>query len=185
MTSISLRTSRCPPQVRPGHQLLLDEAKPQAEIRSGVFPLEVLQGGEEFPSPGLDLHNPSNERIKRQYFVFLAEAKRLGEPIVDAVAKALHRFEVYTAYRDFKTFHVQQAVAFKKHLAGQKGQRSGETLSKATLYATLAALKRFFQWLAGQPGYKSRIQYLDADSHHLPGGICGRRPALLQPAQLS
>jgi integrase len=112
-------------------------------------------------------HNPGNERIKRQYFVFLTEAKRLGEPTVDAVAKALHRFEVYTGFRDFKSFHVQQAVAFKKYLAGQKGQRSGESLSKATLFATLAALKRFFQWLAGQPGYKSRIQYSDAEFFNL------------------
>jgi hypothetical protein len=31
------------------------------------------------------------------------------------------------------------------------------------LYTTLAHLKRFFQWLAGQPGYKSRIRYSDAD----------------------
>jgi integrase len=40
---------------------------------------------------------------------------------------------------------------------------TGEKLSKATLHATLAQLKRFFQWLAGQPGYKSRLRYSDAD----------------------
>jgi integrase len=31
------------------------------------------------------------------------------------------------------------------------------------LYATFTQLKRFFLWLAGQPGYKSRFQYSDAD----------------------
>jgi hypothetical protein len=31
-------------------------------------------------------------------------------------------------------------------------------LSKATLHATLTQLKRFFQWLAWQPCYKSRLQ---------------------------
>ena len=78
-------------------------------------------------------HNPENERIKRKYFAYLKEAKRHSEPTVDAVAKALSRFEEYTRYRDFKAFHFEQAIAFKRHLAEQTGQRSGEKLSKATL----------------------------------------------------
>jgi len=108
-------------------------------------------------------HNPVNERIKRKYFAFLKEAKRHSEPTVDAAAKALSRFEEYTQYRDFKAFHFEQAIAFKRHLAAQKGQRSGQNLSKATLHSTLTQLKRFFQWLAWQPGYKSRLQYADAE----------------------
>jgi integrase len=112
-------------------------------------------------------HNPNNERIKRKYFAYLKEAKRHSEPTVDAAAKALNRFEENTRYRDFKAFHYEQAIAFKRHLAEQKGQRSGEKLSKATLHATLTQLKRFFQWLAWQPGYKSRFQYSDADYFNL------------------
>lgn len=112
-------------------------------------------------------HNPANERIKRKYFAFLKEARRHSEPTVDAAAKALSRFEAYTRYRDFKAFHFQQAVAFKKHLAQQNGQRSGKKFSKATLHTTLTQLKRFFQWLAWQPGYKSRIQYADAEYFNL------------------
>jgi integrase len=112
-------------------------------------------------------YNPENERIKRKYFAFLKEAKRRGEPTVDAAAKALSRFEDYTRYRDFKAFHFEQAVAFKNHLAEQKGQLSGEKLSKATLHATLTQLKRFFQWLAWQSGYKSRLQYADAEYFNL------------------
>ena len=112
-------------------------------------------------------HNPDNERIKRKYFAYLKEAQRHSEATVDAVAKALDRFEVHTKYRDFKAFHFEQAVAFKRHLAEQKGIQSGENLSKATLYATLTQLKRFFQWLAWQPGYKSRFEYSDADYFNL------------------
>jgi integrase len=112
-------------------------------------------------------HNPTNERIKRKYFAFLKEAKHHSEPTVDAAAKALSRFEAYTRYRDFKAFHFQQAVAFKNHLAEQKGQRSGKKLSKATLHATPTQPQRFFQWLAWQPGYKSRIQYADAEYFNL------------------
>src|SRR5262249_38414082 len=39
----------------------------------------------------------------------------------------------------------------KAHLSEQRSLRSKNRLSKATLYATLSALKRFFLWLAGQP----------------------------------
>ncbi|MDD5757985.1 MAG: site-specific integrase [Desulfobulbaceae bacterium] len=112
-------------------------------------------------------HSADNERIKRKYFAFLKEAKRHSEPTVDAAAKALNRFEVFTKYRDFKLFNTQQAIAFKKHLAEQKGQQSGEKLSKATLYATLTQLKRFFQWLSDKPGFKSRLQYSDAEYFNL------------------
>jgi integrase len=112
-------------------------------------------------------HNPDNERIKRRYFAYLKEAKRRGEPSVDAAAKALNRFEVHTRFRDFKAFHYEQAVAFKRHLAEQSNVRTGARLSKATLHWTLAALKAFFFWLAGQNGYRSRFTYSDADYFNL------------------
>ncbi|OIQ79603.1 tyrosine recombinase XerC [mine drainage metagenome] len=112
-------------------------------------------------------HHAENERIKRKYFAYLKEAMRNSEPTVDAAAKALARFESHTKHKDFKAFHFEQAIAFKKHLAEQKGQQSGEKLSKATLHATLTQLKRFFQWLAWQSGYKSRFQYSDAEYFNL------------------
>jgi integrase len=112
-------------------------------------------------------YNPENERIKRKYFAYLKEAKRHSEPTVDAAAKALSRFEEYNKYKDFKAFHFEQAIAFKRHLAVQTGQRSEEKLSKATLHATLKQLRAFFFWLAGQPSYKARLQYSDADYFNL------------------
>lgn len=112
-------------------------------------------------------HNPENERIKYKYFAYLKEAKQHADATVDAAAKSLSRFEEYTRHRDFKAFHFEQAIAFKRHLAEQTGQRSGEKLSKATLHATLKQLRAFFFWLAGQPGYKARFQYTDADYFNL------------------
>ena len=70
-------------------------------------------------------HNPNNERTKRQYLAYLKEAKRHSEATVDAVAKALARFEEDTKFRDFGAFHTEQAVAFKKRLAEQKGRHQG------------------------------------------------------------
>jgi len=112
-------------------------------------------------------HNASNERIKREYFAYLKEAKRHSEQTVDAAAKALDRFEVYTQHRDFRLFRLEQAIAFKRRLGEQKGLRSGKELSKATLHATLTQLRRFFQWLAWVPGYKSRLRYSDAEYFNL------------------
>jgi integrase len=117
--------------------------------------------------PVMTAHNPDNERIKRQYLAYLKEAKRHSEPTVDAVAKALARFETDTKFRDFRAFHSEQAIAFKKHLAEQDSKVTGEKLSKATLHATVVHLKRFFQWLAWQPGYKSRLRYTDAEFFNL------------------
>ena len=112
-------------------------------------------------------HNAENERIKRTYLTFLKEAKRQNVSSVDAVAMAISRFESYTKYRDFKAFHFEQAVGFKKHLAQQTNQQTGKPLSKATQNSTLGQLKAFFQWLAMQPGYKSRISYPDTEYFNL------------------
>ncbi|MEJ2652728.1 MAG: site-specific integrase [Gammaproteobacteria bacterium] len=112
-------------------------------------------------------HNALNERIKREYFIFLKEAKRQSEQSVDMVAKALARFEAYTRHKDFKFFHTKQAIGFKNHLAEQVNPRTGKKLSKATLNSTLAQLKRFFQWLAGYPGYRSKFSYSDAEYFNL------------------
>jgi hypothetical protein len=64
-------------------------------------------------------HNAANERMKRQYFAYLAEAQGHSEQSIDAVAKAISRFEAFTRYKDFKTFHIEQAKAFKRDLADQ------------------------------------------------------------------
>lgn len=113
------------------------------------------------------MHNPENERLKRRYFTYLREAKRLDDSTLDGVSQALHRFELYTRFKDFKSFRIEQAVGFKHHLADQQSERSGQPLSKATLSRTLNALKGLFRWLAGQPGFRSRLSYSDAEYFNL------------------
>lgn len=112
-------------------------------------------------------HCPANERIKRGYLIYLKEAQRYSEPTIDSVATAIARFEQYNGCKDFKRFHIQQAVAFKKKLAAQQNVATGKPLSLATQRATLNTLRAFFIWLAAQPGYKSRFTYSDADYFNL------------------
>ena len=112
-------------------------------------------------------HNAANERIKRDYFRYLVEARGRDEATIDGVAKSLARFEEATRGRDFKRFNREMAVAFKARLAQAHNARTGERLSKATLLSTLRDLRAFFFWLAHLPGYKSHIRYDDADYFNL------------------
>ncbi|MFO1241199.1 MAG: hypothetical protein U1E64_12680 [Sphingomonadaceae bacterium] len=112
-------------------------------------------------------HNANNERIKRAYFQYLREAKRRNEASVEAAAMALARFEKSNGFKDFRKFHIEQAVAFKANLDKQLAARTGERLSRATVHSTLSMLRAFFIWLADRPGYKSRISYSDADCFNL------------------
>lgn len=111
--------------------------------------------------------NAKNERIKREYVLYLEEAKRRDPTTVDRVLKSIARFEESTRRKDFKSFHRQQAVAFKKKLAEALNARTGERLSKATVHSVLRDLHAFFFWLAHLPGFKSHVGYSDADYFNL------------------
>jgi len=112
-------------------------------------------------------YNANNERVKRKYLTFLGQAKGQNEASIDAVAKALSRFESYNEHKDFKVFRIEQAISFKKHLANQKHHKTGEPLSLATLNSTARHLKAFFEWLSQEVGYKSRITYSEAEYFNL------------------
>ncbi len=112
-------------------------------------------------------HHPKNERIKRRYFVYLEEAKRMQPTTVDDTAAAIAAFEASTKYRDFARFHIEQARKFKRELSEAQNPATGKPLAKSTIRSRLMACKAFFQWLAWQPGYKSRINYADADYFNL------------------
>jgi len=108
-------------------------------------------------------HHPENERIKRGYFLYLEEAKRMASTSVDQVAAHLAAFEESTNFRPFKSFHIEQARQFKRRLREHVNGKTGKHLAVATINSRLKALRTFFIWLADQPGYRSKLSYLDAD----------------------
>ena len=112
-------------------------------------------------------HNPKNERIKRDYFKFLKEAKGQNDATIDGVAMALTKFDECNQRKCFTVFNFEQAVAFKKHLAIQINAKTGKPLSKATIHSTLNHLKVFFQWLCLMNGYKSKLNYSDMEYFNL------------------
>lgn len=102
--------------------------------------------------------NAENERIKHRFFAHLRGPLQLDEQSIEAAAAALDRFEDANRWRDFKSFRPEQADAFQRVLLKQRNARTGEILSKSSLVSILRELKRFFFWLAYQPGYK-RLQH--------------------------
>lgn len=108
-------------------------------------------------------HHPKNERIKRKYLTHLEEAKRCTLKTTDQVAAAITLFERSTNWKDFAAFHIEQAKAFKRKQYNTINSRTGKPLAKSTVHSRLMHLKAFFLWLAGQPGYKSKISYSDSD----------------------
>lgn len=99
--------------------------------------------------------NPKNDRVKREYLIFLKDARQRSESTVDQVRHAIDRLETYTEYKGFGTFNKDQARGFKQALVASKGQRSNKQISTATAHHILQALKEFLGWLQGQPAAAS------------------------------
>ena len=93
----------------------------------------------------------------------MRDAKGQDEKSLDKVAAALLKFEESTNFKPFKKFHIDQAGKFKVYLDKARNPKTGKPLSHATTDAILRMVKAFFHWLAGQPGYKSRISYSDTE----------------------
>lgn len=105
--------------------------------------------------------NPKNDRIKREYLVWLKEAKQRSPSTVEQVRHAIDRLESYTGYKDFATFNKDQAVAFKAALMASMAERTGKPVSLATVHHTLHAIKDFLSWLHSQTNYRRRIKPAD------------------------
>lgn len=105
-------------------------------------------------------HVEENERMKQRYVFHLEQANGLDQKSTDKVLAAILKFERSTNFKPFKRFHIEQAAHFKAFLSQAKG-KTGKPLSHSTIDATLALVRKFFHWLAGQTGYKSRISYAD------------------------
>jgi integrase len=102
-----------------------------------------------------------NERMKREYVLYLEAASGRQSSTADAALRAIERFEISTGRRPFKKFHIEQARSFRADLAEEIGP-AGKPLSAATVVGTLKHLRSFFLWLSREPGYRSAINANDA-----------------------
>ena len=101
-------------------------------------------------------YNPLNERLKKQYEDTLLHENYREERTADAVWKAINLFENFTGRKDFTTFDMEQAKAFKRWLVKQENAK-GELLSLSTVRSTLKILRDFFCWVAIHPKYIRKV----------------------------
>lgn len=107
--------------------------------------------------------NPRNDRVKRDYLIWLKDAKQRSDATVDQARHAIDRLENYTGYKDFGTFNKEQARAFKQSLLNTTAKRSGKPISISTIYHILQAIKEFLAWLHGRQEYRNRIILANID----------------------
>ena len=110
-------------------------------------------------------NNPKNDRSKRDYLIYLKDARQRSPATVEQARHAIDRLEVYTGYKDFGSFNREQALGFKRALIATKGLRSGKPISTATAHHILQAIKEFLAWLKGRPGYRRRQPERALQSH--------------------
>jgi integrase len=105
--------------------------------------------------------NPRNDRLKRDYLIWLKEAKQRSPKTAEQARHAIDRLEAYTGCKDFGTFNKERAIGFKRALLKTKGQRSGRPISIATVHHILQAVKEFLAWLHGRQDYRTRVKPAD------------------------
>ena len=121
-----------------------------------------------------------NEKVKRKFFAHLKGAEGFSEKTVEAIEKAIWKYEEFSGDEDFAAFSDQKAKQFKKWMETAKNKRTKQAVSLTTQYHILRHLKEFFTWLSGQPGYKSRIspyhvQYLKLDKKQSRIAVSAKR----------
>lgn len=99
--------------------------------------------------------NLKNEKVKERYLNWLRGAKGFSESTIVAIERALADWDDSARHEDYAKFNQRKAEGFKDTLL-QAGNTAGRR-SMVTPYHTLRHVKSFFQWLATQQGYKSRI----------------------------
>lgn len=113
-------------------------------------------------------HHPKNERIKREYLNYLEDARGRNPKTVEQAAAAIALFEASSEWKDFRQFHFERARKFRRDLDDHIVESTGKPLSAATKVSRLRAVKAFFVWLAGQPGYRGKLKYSDMEYFNAP-----------------
>lgn len=99
--------------------------------------------------------NNKNERIKRKFFTRLKEAEGCCESTINNIDNAILLYEDFTKQYDFSTFSENKAMNFKKWL--RERQHRGKNIALTTYNTYLRHLRKFFIWLSGEAGYKSKV----------------------------
>ncbi len=104
-----------------------------------------------------------NEEVKRTFFEQLRGGKGFSKTSVRSHAEAINQWQIFTKNEDFSAYNKSKAVAFTEWLGTRPAKTKTGKISLVTQSNYLRRIKKFFVWLADQPGYKSKILKSDAD----------------------
>jgi integrase len=104
-----------------------------------------------------------NEAIKREFFEQLKGARGFSKSSIRTHAEAINQWQIFTKNEDFSTYDKSKAVAFTEWLGNRPAKTKTGKISLVTQYNYLRRVKKFFVWLADQPGYKSKILKSEVD----------------------
>lgn len=99
--------------------------------------------------------NIKNEHIKRKFLKWVTTGGRCCQSTADNIEKAILLYEDFTKQTDFVTFSATKATAFQEWLKKRKFR--DKSISLVTYHTYLRYLRKFFDWLSWEAGYKSKI----------------------------
>lgn len=132
-------------------------------MNQNVKNIENMKGGNI-----MQKSNFENEKVKHKYYDFLKESQGYSELTINAIKKAIYRYEEFSGYEDFSKFNQKKAVEFKKWLEAKTDPRTKKQISISTVYQYIRHLKDFFKWLCYQKNYKTKICMTDVEFLRLP-----------------
>lgn len=111
-----------------------------------------------------------NEQRKREFLEHLKGAEGFAESSINTFAEAIDQWQFFTGNEDFSNFNKTKALAFRDWLKTRKANTEAGTISLVTQYNYLRRVKRFFNWLSGQPNYRNKILKNDVEFLRLSKG---------------
>lgn len=104
-----------------------------------------------------------NETMKRHFFEQLKGARGFARSSIRTHAEAINQWEIFNKFEDFSSFNKSKAIAFTEWLGNRPAKTKTGKISLVTQSNYLRRIKKFFVWLADQPGYKSKVLKGDVD----------------------
>jgi integrase len=104
-----------------------------------------------------------NEQIKRKFFEQLKHGRGFTKSSIHAFADAIAQWQTFTENEDFSQFNNKKAETFVEYLSTRPAKTKTGKIALVTQSNYIRRLKKFFEWLSEQPGYKSKIKKDDVE----------------------
>jgi integrase len=105
----------------------------------------------------------NSEQIKRDFFEQLKGARGFAKSSIHVFADSIAQWEKFTKDHDFSNFSKAKASAFVEWLSTRLSKTKSGKIALVTQYNYLRRVKKFFEWLSDQPGYKNKISKNDVN----------------------